>query len=378
MRNMLSFITFFGLLLTATLLPVMANATDVTVGANWYGVKPDDLDPAIQEANLSAMQKAGIHSIRCGLNPDPPKLTDFLQRAKGHNIRVVWILSVQFPKGTRAPPPLKGFPGRNPGLSQADPKSFRDQFEPLFNRMDALRLPVAAFELDNEINWIGNGDFPVPGSGRLLTLQDLSVSPEGRKIAQGYLQYIKILAVLKDLRDHSKVNRTTPILTAGMADSGSAAQPFRIAGQLVDSTDINTTLSYLRANGMDKLVDGYSVHHYPTSIKVGTKEGADLRNSRMQNDVFTQCGSLGGGKPCWLTEWGFNIDSDVCPVNDTVRTSLVREVRNTFESLARRGRLRGLFFFSWRDDSHALHEDHSNIVRCGVVTDSGRLAIAPM
>jgi len=72
MRNMLSFITFFGLLLTATLLPVMANATDVTVGANWYGVKPDDLDPAIQEANLSAMQKAGIHSIRCGLNPIPP------------------------------------------------------------------------------------------------------------------------------------------------------------------------------------------------------------------------------------------------------------------------------------------------------------------
>ena len=376
MKNSMRLVSFFGLMLT-TLPSVLAHADNVTVGVNWYGAKPNDLDPAVQEMNLAAMQKVGIHSIRCGLNPDPAKLTDFLQRAKRHGIKVVWIVNLQYPKGVQAPAPPKGFPWRNPGLSQADPKAFRDQFEPLFSRIDTLGLTLEAFELDNEINWVGNGDFPVPSSGRSLTLQDLSGSEEGRKIARGYLQYLKVLATLKDMRDHSKVNRTTPVLTAGLADSGSAAQPFKIAGQLVDSTDINTTLSFLRANGVDALVDGYSVHHYPTSVKAGTKEGADLRVSRMKNNVFTQCGSS-GGKPCWLTEWGFNIDGDSCPVNDTVRTSLVREVRSNFSSLAQQGKLKGLFFFSWRDDTHAPHEDHSNVVRCGAVTDSGRLAIAPM
>src|SRR5262245_22723823 len=102
MNNSIRLISFFGVVLT-TLLPVLAHADNVTVGVNWYGAKPDDLDPAIQETNLAAMQKVGIRSIRCGLNPDPAKLTDFLQRAKRHGIKVVWIMSLQYPEGRSGP-----------------------------------------------------------------------------------------------------------------------------------------------------------------------------------------------------------------------------------------------------------------------------------
>src|SRR5882672_1731248 len=371
-------IALVALLSAMAFTPVLARADDVVVGVNWYVAKPNDLDPATQEANLTAMEKAGIHVIRSGLDPDPNKVIEFLQRAKNHDIKIVWLMSLQYPKGVRASPPPSGWPWRNPGLSQADPNSFRDVFGPLFARLDTLGLTLAAFELDNEINWIGNGDFPVPGKGRLLSLEDLSRGTEGQRIAQGFLQYLKVLATLKEMRDHLKLNQHTPVISAGLADSASAAQPFRIAGILVDSVDINTTLRFLRANGLDRLVDGYSVHHYPTSIKAGTKEGADLRLSRMMQNVFAQCGSSAGGKPCWLTEWGFNIDGDACPVNESIRTALVREVRNDFGQLAQQGQLKGLLFFSWRDDTHAAREDHSNVIRCGSLAESGRLAIAPL
>ena len=44
------------------------------------------------------------------------------------------------------------------------------------------------------------------------------IDPEGQQIAKGLLQYVKSLAVLKDNRDHSKLNQHTPILSAGLAD----------------------------------------------------------------------------------------------------------------------------------------------------------------
>src|SRR5580704_2903042 len=77
---------------------------------------------------------------------------------------------------------------------------------------------LAGVELGNEINWTDfNGDFPIPGQGKSFTFDDLSRDPEARQVAQGFLQYLKVLAVLKEVRDHSKLNQHTPIISAGMA-----------------------------------------------------------------------------------------------------------------------------------------------------------------
>lgn len=61
-------------------------------------------------------------------------------------------------------------------------------------------------DLGNEING-SNHDLGQAGKGRILTLEDLSSDPKGQPVAEGYLQYIKLLAVLKDIRDHSRVER---------------------------------------------------------------------------------------------------------------------------------------------------------------------------
>jgi hypothetical protein len=48
----------------------------------------------------------------------------------------------------------------------------------------AMRLNWAAF----------NPEFPLPGEGKTLTLSDLSNDPEGKQIAKGFMQYLKVVA----------------------------------------------------------------------------------------------------------------------------------------------------------------------------------------
>ena len=55
---------------------------------------------------------------------------------------------------------------------------------------------------------------------------------------------------------------------------------------------------------------------------------------------------------------------------------LVREMRGYFGQLARQGRLGGIFFYTWEGNIH--DEAPVSAFRCGSLTESGRLAIAPM
>jgi hypothetical protein len=84
-----------------------------------------------------------------------------------------------------------------------------------------------AFELGNEFNApTFNSDLPNPGSGRELRLSDLNNpnDPEGSAVARGYRAYVRVMAVFKDLRDHSKLNQHTPIISAGLAEKLGASR----------------------------------------------------------------------------------------------------------------------------------------------------------
>ena len=106
-------------------------------------------------------------------------------------------------------------------------------------------------ELGNELNWVDfNGDFALPGQGKSFTLDDLSHDPEAKRVAQGFLQYLKVLAALKDVRDHSRLNRRTPIITAGMATVGGGAWQQKLQ---LDGVSIPATYAFLRAHGLDQL-----------------------------------------------------------------------------------------------------------------------------
>jgi hypothetical protein len=350
---------------------------DAIVGVDFV-FAPYNLPPEEQESILDEMQRAGVRAVRCSL-ASGDKGVDFAQRVTAHGIKIVWMVGLTPAAGTPWPHAPQGFKGLWQGypLSSIDPERFREQFAPLLAELEAKGNEFAAFEPGNEINWAGfNADFSLPGEGRVLFAKDLSDDPEGKQIARGYLQYLKLLAVLKDIRDHSNLNRHTPIISAGLADLDDSTWPHQ---RRADGVGVSATLDFFRAHGMDNLVDGYGIHSYPPSGQPGTSAGAAMRRAHVEHNGLQECQPSGSaiGKPCWFTEWGVGGANRTCPVVDADRVKLVREMRDYYGELVRQGRLMGLFFYVWHGDWHSAQESPASAFRCGELTPAGKVAISP-
>ena len=340
----------------------VATGEPVIVGINV--VNPQRLGWADRQAVLNQLQAAGVKVIRVPLEPpwggnDYPPAIDFVRGAYEHGIKANLVVGLQYREGAQRRPPVKDMPNMwsSYPLSSADPVRFRAAFEPLFNELEGLGITLAALELGNEINWAAfNGEFPVTGEGRVFGREDLDQDPEARQVAEGYRAYLRTLSVLKDLRDHSHLNRETPILSAGLADPGLAGPR---PGAKADAVTITATLRYLRENGMDALVDAYAVHTYPWA-----KTAADRLN-QLAEDTFAECRSPAHGKPCWLTEWGLPAVGEACNSNDFPRAARAGELLSDFQQFISQGRLNGLLYFSWNDAKYGIY-------RCGALTESGQ------
>jgi hypothetical protein len=343
----------------------MACSEPVVIGVNV--VNPQRLAWSDQEAVLDQLQAAGIRIIRVPLAPpwggvDYRSAVDFIKRAYERGIKADLIIALQYREGAQRRPAVQDLPNMWPSypLSNADPARFRAVFEPLFNELEGLGITFAALELGNEINWAGfNGEFPIPGEGRVFGREDLDQNPEARQVAEGYRAYLRTLSVLKGIRDRSRLNRDTPILSAGLADPGSAGlRP----GIKADAVTVAATLEYLRADGLDALVDAYAVHIYPWA------ETAARRRSQLEADTLSECRSPASGKPCWLTEWGLPVFGAACLDNEAPRVARMRELLDDFRQFVSQGRLNALIYFSWNDPKYGIY-------RCSALTESGRLAL---
>ncbi len=369
---------WFGIVFVTSLLAVLVSALAAGVGDVAVGVgfvyAPYDLPPAEQETILGQMERAGVRVVRCSI-PHDDKGLDFAQRIHSHGIKIIWMLGETPAEGTPWPRPPQGFKDlwKDYPLSAADAERFRAKFEPFLARVEAKGIVFEAFELGNEINWAGfNADFNLPGEGRVLGLRDLTNDSEGKKVAQGYLKYIKHLSVLKDVRDHSKLNQQTPIISAGLADLGGSSWT---RTKMADAVSISATLDFLRANGLDQLVDGYGIHYYPSS-------DISAARAHIEQNGVEECQATGSakGKPCWITEWNTRggSQSTTCPVDDRDKVKIFGELRDYYGRLASQGRLKGLIFYVWHGDWHSAKENTESAFRCGSLTESGRLALAPL
>jgi hypothetical protein len=352
-----------GLLLTALGTSAVAGEP-VTIGVNV--VNPQRLSVADRGALLDQLQAAGVRVIRAPLaallgGNDYEPAIDFIRRAYERGIKADLIVGLQYREYAQRRPAVKEMPNMWPSfpLSAADSNRFRAVFEPLFNQLEEFGITLAALELGNEINWTAfNGDFSIPGEGRVFGKADLTRDPGAIRVAEGYRAYLQTLAVLKDIRDHSRLNRATPILSAGLADPGPAGlRP----GSKTDAVEVGATLQYLRANGLDALVDADGVHTYPWA-----KGSAAQHLKQLEEDTLAECRPPTQGKPCWLTEWGLPASDATCPNNDAPRAALMREMLADFDQFAQQGRLKGLIYYAWADDKYGIY-------RCGALTDSGRL-----
>jgi hypothetical protein len=372
MRITRSWLVPFVFVLLAIASPASASGDSVIVGVNLVNA-PYNLSAAQQESILTNLQQAGVQVIRCSI-PNNDQGIAFAQRVYAHGIKIEWLLGPVPTPGTPWPHAPAGFKGlwESYPLSASDPDAFRAYFQPELAKLETKGIVFSAFELGNEINWAGfNADFALPSSGRTLELDDLHNDPEGKLVASGFVQYVKTLAVLKDIRDHSKLNGKTPIISAGLADLDDSAWLKTVKA---DTVSIPATLDFMRALGLDQLVDGYGLHNYPHN-----DTEAQLRAHTEQNGL-SECQPPGSkiGKPCWITEWGVGGLGPTCPVDDSMRTTQVQQARDYYSQLARAGILRAIFFYTWQGNVNAAKEDGNSAFRCGALTPSGKLAITPL
>jgi hypothetical protein len=342
------------------------NGAGTVVGINF--THPLQLSQSDQDAGFAHLKAAGVQVIRIGFfAPDLNKGADFIKRAYAQNIKVLLTVHCVFPPNapTRPYQPVQ-FPGKWSGvpLSYADPDLSLRYFQQLMDSLEAGGVVLAGLELENEINHPAfNPEFPLPGEGKNLGLQDFYHDPVGQQIAKGYLQYLKIMTVLKQVRDSSKLNQHTPLMSAGLSPTG----PVGAWGKNFDGANPNATIEFLRANGLDKLVDGYGIHIYPSKDHPGDSSAAARRLQQLQQNDLAECNTT--GKPCWVTEWGFANDSKTCPANEPNSPLLVQELMNDFRTMARQKRLSGVIYYTWTGDTQY------DVYRCGALTDAGRAAL---
>ncbi len=324
-----------------------------------------NLTAAEQQGIVEQLKGAGVRFVRTSLRPDDKNLT-LAKNLQSVGIGLVLVLNPEFSPDAR---PRPGDPQRHlrsaMPLSSADPMRSRVRYQEFFDKLDSRGVALAGVELGNEVNWADfNGDFTIPGRGKAFTLDDLSRDVEAQQVARGFLQYLKVAAALKDVRDHSRLNRHAPIISAGMAAAN--GEPWQQKLQ-VDSVSIPAAYAFLRAHGLDALVDGYGVHDYPAEIAAGDRTAAEQRDAHLDQTVFPP----GGMKPYWLTEWGFPSDA-VSSADDQTRARSVSELRAYLLRVFRQGRLGGMFWYVWNEP------DRKSIYREGALVDAGRRAIAPM
>jgi hypothetical protein len=324
-----------------------------------------NFDAAEQENIVQQLVTSGVRCVRTSLRPDDKNI-HLAKELQDKGIGLVLVPGAEFlPNGPLRPADTERHMRSAHPLSWVDLEASRVSYQSLFDKLDANGIVLAGVELGNEINWTDfNGDFPIPGEGKAFSLEDLSRDLEAQQVARGFLQYLKLLAALKEVRDHSKLNQHTPIISAGMAavTGGAWQQKLR-----VDGVSIPATYAYLRAHGLDNLVDGYGVHYYPPEVKPGDRAAAAQRQSVLDNDIFLP----GNAKPYWLTEWGFSSTATSSDA-DQLRTRSVTEMRSYFQRLFQQRRLGGIFWYVWNDP------DRSSIYRNGALLEAGKRAVAPV
>ena len=328
-----------------------------------------------QDTKIAQLQAYGVGTIREGFPSSlDEKFNRFIVTAYSHGIGTVAII---YPTlgGTRVHTGgIDVAAGRRwptPALVDADPNGFRKAFTAQLAALEDAGVKLTAFEVGNEFNTVGyNADFPARNSGRVLGLKDLNNpnDTEARQIGAGYLQYIKIMAAVKDVRDHSKLNKATPIITGGLANVGLPG-PKSFNNQL--ATSVADTIEFLREHGVDEFVDGYGVHAYASG---DPRQTIAQRTSALEA-IFHACTSA---KPCWLTEWAFNNRDQSCPIHDDLRLQLVQAERTTLRHFIEQGRLAASLYYSWDGDFPGQKENMGAIFRCGSLTDAGKLALSPL
>lgn len=321
--------------------------------------------PPARQQILDAMADHGIDLVRLSLTPPFEASIDALRLAHHNGMRIL----LEVPLSNRDFYPADAVKRSGHGriwdihrLSDIDPETFRLAFRDALQRIDALGITLLAVQPGNELNLGGyNGDLHVYARDNMRTARTHAELTNRSAFERGIEKYVAILQIVRKEIEGSSASRQAKIISAGISDMGGAAADERG----MERVDAGEFVAILRAAGIEKHIDAYGVHMYPSHV-----QSADARR-RHVSSVLSVCKAPPHGKPCWITEWGIANISDQCPLPDGDREEVIREVRDLFKPLIDQERLSLAFYFDWDSDTPY------SVWRCATLTPAGIAAISP-
>lgn len=77
-----------------------------------------------------------------------------------------------------------------------------------------------------------------------------------------------------------------------------------------------------------------------------------------------------------MTEWGIPNGSESCPIDEKIRTQVIKDLRHAFQHFVEQGHLAAIIYYDWTGEP--MWKEKYAIFRCGALSDAGKLALSPM
>lgn len=318
------------------------------------------LPAAERETILSQMAKNGVSAVRLSLTRPLDQSIDAVRLAHEKGLAVLLEISLNnpdfYPEGTR-PRSGRGRIWDMYRLSDIAPDRFRTVMADVLQKIDALGVPLVAVETGNEINWGAyNGDLAILPKEKTKTARSPDEIDDLPLVEKGAEKYVELLRIVRAELAQTKHSAKAKVVSAGLSDI-----PFIDADRRgIDTIEPAVFTNILQKYGLDEVADGYGIHIYPGS------SGTRAARAKHIGKALSFCGGP-GGKPCWITEWGFANTSKACPANDNNRQQLVGRAREHFRAMMDTGQVAAAYYFDWDASPYGVW-------RCGGLTPAGRAA----
>lgn len=331
------------------------NRTNLAWTANWRPI-------------IDQITAHHVTSIRLTLNQPIERAADIVAYAQNHGLRV--LVNVGLSVGDYYDPAALPRPGRGiirpvRRLSDLDIDRYRNVLRQFLAALDQRNAFLAALEVGNEINWADfNGDFPVGDEGKIFDEQSIDLTAEREHILEGFRKYRLSLETSRELLRASSAGKKALLVSAGLY----APSPWTLKSN-GSALTLPATKAIFERFGIMQAVDAMAVHVYPPrEVAAGAIFPKMLAAVKSTTQI---CGVRGAGKPCFITEWGFQNLEATAERDDRARLALFQSFERVLSCLDRSQDIRGAYLFSW-DESPRY-----SVWRNGRLLDGGTIFSEP-
>ena len=285
-------------LMSLPLSVALAQPRRLEIGLDRSNLTWESLD--VQAQVMRGIRALGGEWVRDALSGHSPATNSAfvqeLELAKRNNLKFLAIVGVgseDYDTGYRNPnagelfDKVCGWKAGSPEVSRINLAKFKVRLKAQLDAVKAAGLTIDAFEIGNEYN-SSCFDADVP-FGRLATPQEFQTMVLG---------YAHLLRAAADIIESPNYFLHAPIVTFGIAHLSDADDPFdhhiENPDRIIDVLKNLGGFDYL--DNAEYHVAGIGSHIYVSPDVIDTKA----------SQILTGDSLVGGGRPVWITEWGFN------------------------------------------------------------------------